>query len=144
MRIDVFVHLAFDPDPRLDQILSAVKTLIKEDVEMSASVSSLDTGLGQLKTDVGNLTTVVSSAQAALGGLSHQLAIAIQNAAQQGATADQLAMIQSLHSTIQAENDALAQAIAANTGAANETPPATDPPAATEPPAPTEAPAPSA
>jgi len=79
--------------------------------------TSLDAQTADLATKVGAETTVVASAAALIGGFGALLQAAIDKATAAGATPAQLASLNTLGDTIDANNQALAAAVAANTAA---------------------------
>lgn len=81
-------------------------------------MSALDDAIAQLQADVANLTTVDQSAMALITGFATQLAAAVAAAAAAGASPAQLQSLTDLHTTIVAQDDALAGAVASGTPAA--------------------------
>jgi hypothetical protein len=114
LRIDHFIHL----DPASLDALRLSQThnthLLERLLKMA---TDLKTEIADLTDDVAQLTTVDASAVALLTGLSKQLADAIAAAQAAGATAEQLQQLADLHTAITTQNQALADAVAANTPA---------------------------
>jgi ABC-type transporter Mla MlaB component len=111
--------------------------ILQEIREMSGSLSG---AIASLQASVTNLTTVDQSAVALLQGLNAQLAAALSQAANLGATQEQLAALADLQHTIDTQTTNLAAAVQANTPAASGpnavTPPAGPAPQQATPPVP--------
>lgn len=131
MRIEVHHYHHVDmsgPNATIDRFeatFSLLEKLISKVTTMSQSITNVAEALTVLKGDVTNLTSVVTSSQAAFQGVTAQLAAALQQAADAGATPEQLQGFRDLHSGLVQETDALTSAIVANTPAAGTTAPAT-------------------
>jgi hypothetical protein len=113
MRIDVHLHFADTSatDPRVDQVIAMLHELKQGITRMS---STLSTSIDALKTDVTALSGAVDSSRALITGFATALAAAIASAATAGATPTELQSLSDLHTSITANTDALAQAVAAN------------------------------
>lgn len=97
--IHIHVHIHNDePDPRIDEILTAVYTLANQTEENTMDLS-------ELTAQVSGNTDVVNSAIVLISGLADQL----------DAAAGDPAQVQALASTLRTNNEALAGAVAANT-----------------------------
>lgn len=81
-------------------------------------MSQLDTDIEALQTDITNLSGVVTSAITLINGIQAQIQAAVAAAIAAGATADQLAALNALDASLQANAKSLADAVAANTPAA--------------------------
>jgi 3-oxoacyl-ACP reductase-like protein len=102
--------------------LLAVLVLIVLQIRNTRTMNALSDKISALQGDVAALTAVDTSAVALLSGLSTQLAAAIQAAKDAGMTDEQAAELDSLHSAITGQTDALAAAVSANTPAAEPAP----------------------
>lgn len=113
--IHIHVHIQTNDDPRIDQILTAINRLAIEERYTMADLS-------ELTAQVTANTDVVGSAIAMISGLADKL---------EAASTDPAA-VQDLANTLRTNNQALADAVAANTPVAPpvEEPPVTEPPAA--------------
>lgn len=132
IRAEVHVHLHLDAPIAInvshtvsaDDALKALFNTIREDIaKMDQSVQDAIT---QLQADVQQETTVEQSAVALIQGFAAQLAAAVAAASAAGATPEQLAQFDDLHTQITTSSQALAASVAAGT-----TPPAPAAPAAT-------------
>jgi hypothetical protein len=103
IRIDVFHHIVREPDPRLDEILAAVRQLLTQGGHMSQEID-------ELRAQVERDANVTSSAVTLLNELKTKLDEAI-------ATGD-LSAVKALSDQIGANTDALAAAVAMNTPSA--------------------------
>lgn len=83
--------------------------------EVIRKLSQLDDKIAELTTEVANDSTVIASAVTLINGFAAQLAAAIAAALAAGATATQLQSLTDLKTTLLANDDALAAAVAANT-----------------------------
>jgi len=99
IRIDVFVHQV--QDPKLEQILAALQTLIKGELKMSAELDAL----------TAQVTNNTSAEQSAITLLNNLAALITAS------KTDPVALT-NLASTLQTSGAALAAAIVANTPAA--------------------------
>lgn len=107
-------------------------TLIRQLQQQVQTMSDrIDTELSSLQADVAAQGTVIASATTAFRGLSDQLAAALEQARNAGATENQLAAVTSVHQAVLANTANLAAAIPQNTPSAND--PGTQQPAPTEP-----------
>lgn len=115
IQLDINVHVYFPQDPAtvssLSQILAGIARL---EIKMAA----LDDQITALTAQVSKNTDVEKSALALIQGFAAQLATAVAAAAAAGATPTQLSALNALGSTIKANDDELAAAVAANTAAA--------------------------
>lgn len=131
MRIEIhhFHHVDFSPTDTTGDPPGVAVPLLQEILRkvtiMSQSITSVDQALTVLAGDVTNLTSVVTSSQAAFQGVAAQLAAALQKAQDAGATPEQLQAFADLHTGIVGQTDALTKAIVDNTEAAGSTAPAT-------------------
>ncbi|MDB5849774.1 MAG: hypothetical protein JWP29_3526 [Rhodoferax sp.] len=107
----------------LSPILARIEEMA---IDISAQIDSL-------KADIAAQTTVVSSVQTFIAGMSDQLTKALADAQAAGATAEQLQALTDLDSAVKANTAALASATTANTPAASDPAPATPVPVATDP-----------
>lgn len=131
MRIEVHHYHHVDmsgPNATIDRfeaMFSLLEKLLSKVTTMSSSITNVAQALTVLKGDVTNLTSVVTSSQAAFQGITAQLAAALQKAQDAGATPEQLQGFADLHTGLVQETDALTASIVANTPAAGTTAPAT-------------------
>src|SRR5216683_4114023 len=99
-------------EAKLDFIVGLVQVLIlKEKKDMATLGESIDV----LKKDVTQQITVVAGVVTLVKGLADKLAAALAAAQLAGATPEQLTDLQSLHTEMVGNNDALAKAVAENT-----------------------------
>jgi hypothetical protein len=99
-------------------------------MELKTDMAQLDDELAALQLEVTNETTVAASAETLLEGIPALIQTAVNNALAAGATPTQLASLTTLTQTLEANDTALAAAVAANTNAA---PPGNPPPPVTTP-----------
>ena len=99
--LHVHVHIHAEPDSRIDKILTAINQLVTEEKKTMADLTALTE-------QVSSNTDVVNSAVVLIAGLADQL---------QAAASDPAA-VQALADTLRTNNQALADAVAANTPAA--------------------------
>jgi hypothetical protein len=115
IQLEITVHVHFPQDPAtvssLSQILAGIVRLEKQ-------MALLDDQITALTAQVEANTTVEKSALALIQGFAAQLAAAVAAASAAGATPTQLAALNALGTTIKANDDELAAAVAANTVAA--------------------------
>ncbi len=83
--------------------------------------------IDDLTAQVGATTTVIDSAVALINGIQTRIDDAVKAAIANGATAEQLAPLADLSTTLKNEDDKLAAAVAANTPAAAPAPAAPAP-----------------
>jgi len=107
---DIHIHPPAEPDPRTAKILTAV-------LGIASKVKSMATELETLTQEVTEARTVMESARAMIVGLAEQLRAAGTDKAALAALASQL----------DGGANALAEAVAANTVAAQEPTPAPEP-----------------
>jgi hypothetical protein len=88
----------------------------------NADMAQIDDEITALQASVAADTTVVTSAETLIGGISAQIAAAVAAAQAAGATAAQLAAISAVQVTVDANKTGLAAAVAAGTPAAVSTP----------------------
>lgn len=105
MRLDVFIHFPSEPglERRLDRIETALTTLLKGQGKMTVE-------LDRLTTEVAETRGVVDSAIALIGGMAQQIRDLSNDPAALTALADEL----------DAQTNALAAAVAANSPPAPE------------------------
>ena len=108
MRLEIFID-NFSLEEKLHEILVAIQTLQKRENQFMTAVSD---AFDALSASVARQTTVTASALTLIQGFSAQLAAA-------GSDPTKLA---ALKATVDANDDALAAAVAANTPAASPTP----------------------
>lgn len=125
MRIDVYHHYEAGqspaPDPRIDQVIALLQTVMTGISEMSMS---MDAEIAQLRTDITGLTTTVQNAVAEFGSFAGRLQDAITAALAAGATPEQLAAMTQFHADITTAQASLAAAITSEQEATHVTPPA--------------------
>ncbi len=116
--MDLHVYHHFDPatlDPRLDQVLSVLRTLQLEIRTMSAT---MQTAIDALTAQVAAETTVNDSAIALINGFAARLQAAIDAATAAGASPVQTAALDALAASVQTNTNQLSDAVSANTPAA--------------------------
>lgn len=96
--------------------LNAALQPIRKDIRTMAT--DIAATLAALKNDVAAQTTVIASVKTFIGGLSDQLAAALEAASAAGATEDQLAELTALDAAVKSNTEALSAAVPANTPAA--------------------------
>jgi hypothetical protein len=106
----------------LAAILHGQTLIITNQQELLKKMAVLDDKLAQLTADVAAQTTVFNSAVAALNGIPALIATAVTAALAAGATPAELQAVTDANSAIEANNQALAAAISANTVVAPQTP----------------------
>lgn len=84
---------------------------------MSGTTDTLANEITQLTNTVSQNTSAIDSATQVIATLQAKLAQAIQDASNNGATADQLAALNTLNSTLQQKTQDLAQSIVTSTPA---------------------------
>ena len=117
--LDIHIHHHFDPaptpDPRLDQVMGMLHAIRQDIKTMSGSI---DDAIANLTARVQADTDATNAAATMINGFAAQLAAAVAAAQSAGATPAQLQSLTDLGTTIQANADALATAVSANTPAA--------------------------
>jgi hypothetical protein len=113
--VDYFARIAAGNRDTTSDTQRLIMAIIRRLDTMSAT---LDTELSALKASVEQEGDQVTAAVTLLSGLSNQLSAALAAAKANGATDAQLANVDSIVASIQAQTQALASAITANTPAA--------------------------
>jgi hypothetical protein len=109
--IHVHVHIHEEPDSRIDEILLAIGKQTRQLYKLTEEEKQMALDLSGLTVEVTNNTDVVGSALALIQGLADELTAAAGDPAAVAALAD----------TLRANNQALADAVAANTPVAPPT-----------------------
>lgn len=100
---------------KLDLLACKVECLTRQVINLEKLVSQLDDKITALQGTVSGLTTVVSSAVALISGIGQQITDAVNAALAAGATPVQLQGLTDLTVSLDAQKQALADAVAANT-----------------------------
>lgn len=99
------------------RIFEVVQDIQRRLMTMSGTTDTLANEITQLTNTVSQNTSAIDSATQVIATLQAKLAQAIQDASNNGATADQLAALNTLNSTLQQKTQDLAQSIVTSTPA---------------------------
>lgn len=102
---------------KLDAISAKLDRILANQTTEVSKMAALDDAIAALQADVTQDTSAVNSAVTTLSTLSSQLAAALQQAANAGATPAELSAIQAVQTAWQANIQNLSAAIAQNTPA---------------------------
>ncbi len=116
MEVHLVIHLDGSSIKAIDQKLT---TLVRKVESMS---DNLQSKIDALTSEVEENATVVQSAVVLIGGISKQIADAVEKAKSEGVPAESLASLDALTAKLDSDNKALAEAVAANTPSSEEDP----------------------
>jgi hypothetical protein len=117
---EVHVHVHVDLGAVMARIDSMDRRIKKLSRRMERMMPALDDKIVQLQTDVSEISTVVDSAIALIGGIAEQVRRAVEEALAAGATEAQLQAMTDLGASLDAKGAALAAAVAEHTQAEDE------------------------
>lgn len=103
---------------RLGRVERQLAVLINIGIRILREMSVLDDEIAQLQQDVTEDTNAVNAAVTLINGIGDQIKAAVDAALAQGATPAQLQALTDLHTSLSAETQSLAAAVAAGTPAA--------------------------
>jgi hypothetical protein len=117
------------PDPRIGEIFGLVQSISEVTHTMSGTVSSVDDAIAELKADIAAESAAVDQAIVMIQGIPAAIAAAVAQATAAGATAEQLAAFDALHTSITEEGAKLVAALP-QPQQPDQPPPPDQPPAA--------------